>query len=79
MLSGKYVGILSSPLLEQSTVRLYEGPEQIQTLGHDDATPTRKITTTVAVIRNCMLRRNSTNTKTECIYLIVISIAVLHV
>jgi hypothetical protein len=26
-----------------------------------------------------MLRRNSTNTKTECIYLIVISIAVLHV
>ena len=79
MLSGKSVGILSSPLLEQSTVGQYERSKQLQTLGHDDATPTRKITTTVAVIGNCMLRRNSTNTKTECIYLIVISIAVLHV
>ena len=52
--------------------------QQLQTPGHDDATLTSKITTTVDVIRNCMLRRKSTNTKTECVYLIVISIAVLY-
>ena len=78
MLSGKSVGILCSCLPEQSTINPMKLSLQLQTLGHDDATPTSKITTTVDVIRNCMLRRKSTNTKTECIYLIVISIAVLH-
>ena len=72
MLSGKSVGILSSPLLEQSTVTPSEVSVQLQTLGHDDATPTSKITTTIAVIRNCIVRLQSTNTKKECIYLIVI-------
>ena len=79
MLSGISVGILFSRLRRHSTIN---PPNtllpQLQTLGHDDATPTSKITTTVDVIRNCMLRRKSTNTKTECIYLIVISIAALH-
>ena len=75
MSSGKSAGILFSLLLEQSSI----SAKQRQTLGHDDATPTSKITTTVAIIRNCMLRRKSINTKTECIYLIVISIAVLNV
>ena len=79
MLLGKSVGILSSLLLEQLTAGSPNWLKQRHTLGHDDATPTSKITPTIAVIRNCMLRRNSTNTKTECIYLIVISVAVLHV
>jgi hypothetical protein len=34
---------------------------QLQTLGHDDTTPTCKLTTTIAVLRNCILRRQSTN------------------
>ena len=68
MFLGKSVGILFSPLLEQSTT--YEPAVQLQTLGHDDATLTIKITATIAVIRNCILCRQSTNIK--CIYLIVI-------
>jgi hypothetical protein len=47
--SGKSVGILSSLLPEQST----SNPQR-QTLGHDDATPTSKITTVVVMI-NCIL------------------------
>jgi len=43
---------------------------QLQTLGHDDTTPTSKITATIDVIINFILRRQSTNTK--YIYLIVI-------
>jgi hypothetical protein len=65
---GKSVGILFSPLLEQSTT--YEPAVQLHTLGHDDATPTSRITATIAVIRNCILCRQSTNIK--YIYLIVI-------
>ena len=76
MLLGKSGGILSSPLLLQSTSTPTEWFEQLQTLGHDDATPISKITTTIAVIRNCMLRRQSTNTK--WIYLIMCNI-VIHV
>ena len=79
MLLGKSVGILPSPLTEHAARSPYILLVQLQKLGHDDATPTSKITTTVVAIRNCMLCRKSTNTKTECIYLIVISIAVLHV
>ena len=79
MLSGKSVGILPSPLMEQLTAYPYGSFLQLQTLWHDDATPTSKITTAVVVIRNCMVCRKSTNTKTECMYLIFISIAVLHV
>jgi hypothetical protein len=45
---GKSVGILFSPLLEQSTT--YEPAVQLHTLGHDDATPTSRITATIAVI-----------------------------
>jgi hypothetical protein len=67
---GKSVGILSSPLLEQLTSTTYEPPVQLHTLGHDDATPTSRITATIAVIRNCILCRQSTNIK--FIYLIVI-------
>jgi hypothetical protein len=78
VLSGKSVGILSSLLLEQATTSWPDWLKQRHTLGHDDCTPTSKITTVVVII-NCMLFRKSTNTKTECIYLIVISIAVLHV
>jgi hypothetical protein len=70
VLIGKSVGILSSPLLEQSTLTPFELLVQLQTLGHDDTTPTNKITATIAVIRNCILRSQSTNTK--YIYLIVI-------
>ena len=70
MLLGKSVGILSSPLLEQSTLTPSELSVQLQTLGQDDTTPTNKITTTIAVIRNCILRCQSTNIK--YIYLIVI-------
>ena len=69
MLFGKSVGIPFSPLLEQSTVTPSEVSVQLQTLGHDDATPTSKITANVAVIRNCILRRQSTNT--NCIYLTI--------
>ena len=74
--------MLSSPLLEQLTwtpfkVAPFELLVQLQTLGHDDATPTSRITATIAVIRNCILCHQSTNIK--YIYLIVISIAVLHV
>jgi len=76
VLSGKSVGILSSPLPEQSTVTPFEVSVQLQTLGHDDATPTSKMTTTIAVLRNCILRRQSTNTK--YIYLIMSNI-VMHV
>jgi hypothetical protein len=36
---------------------------QPQSLGHDDATPTSRITAIIAVIRHCILRRQSTNTK----------------
>ena len=63
MLLGKSVGILSSPLLEQLTLTLFEVLVQPQSLGHDDATPTSRITATIAVIRHCILRRQSTNTK----------------
>jgi hypothetical protein len=63
VLFGKSVGIPFSPLLEHSTVAPSEVSVQLQTLGHDDATPTSKITANVAVIRNCILRRQSTNTK----------------
>jgi len=76
VLSGKSVGILSSPLLAQSTVTPSEMSVQLQTLGHDDATPTSTITTTIDVLRNCILRRQSTNTK--FIYLIMSNI-VMHV
>ena len=76
MLLGKSVGILSSSLLLQSTLTPTEWFEQLQTLGHDDATATSKITANIAVIRNCMLRRQSTNTK--CMYLIMCNI-VMHV
>ena len=76
MLYGKSVGMPPSPLLEQSTVTPSEVSVQLQTLGHDDATPTSKIRANVAVIRNCILRRQSTNTK--CIYLIMSNI-VMHV
>ena len=69
MFLGKYVGILFSPLLEQLTSTTFEAPVQLHTLGHDDATPSR-ITATIAVIRNCILCRQSTNIK--YIYLIVI-------
>jgi uncharacterized membrane protein len=43
---------------------------QPQTAGHDDTTPTSKITATITIIRNCILHSQSTNTK--YIYLIVI-------
>ena len=69
MLFGKSVGIPFSRLLEQSTVTPSEVSVQLQTLGHDDATPTSKITANVAVIRNRILRRQSTNT--NCIYLTI--------
>ena len=70
MLFGKSVGIPSSPLPEQSTLTPSEVSVQLQTLGHDDATPTRKITENSVVIRNSILSRQSTNIR--CIYLIVI-------
>jgi hypothetical protein len=76
VLLGKSGGILYSPLLLQYRTTPSEVSVQLQTLGHDDATPTSKITATIAVIRNCMLRRQSTNTK--CIYLIMCNI-VIHV
>ena len=70
MLLGKPVGILCSPLLLQLTSTPTELTVQLQTPGHDDTTPTSEITATIAVIRNSILRRQSTNTK--CIFLIVI-------
>ena len=76
MLIGKYGGILFSLLLLQSTSTPTEVSVQLQTLGHDDVTPTSTITANAAVIRNCMLRRQSTNTK--CIFLIMCNI-VMHV
>ena len=63
MLVGKSVGMLTSPLLEQLTLTPFEVLKQPQTLGHDDATPTSRITATIIVIRHCILRRQSTNTK----------------
>ena len=63
MLFGKSVGIPSSSLPEQLTLTPSEVSVQLQTLGHDDVTPTSKITANVAVIRNCILLRQSTNTK----------------
>ena len=72
MLSGKSVGILCSPTLKQSTLTPSEVSVQKQPRGHDDTTPTSEITTAIAVIRNCMLRRKSTNTEKECIYLVII-------
>jgi hypothetical protein len=68
VLFGKSVGIPSSPLPEQSTVTPSEVSVQLQTLGQDDATPTSKITANVAVIRNCILRRQSTNTNVQYCY-----------
>ena len=65
MLLGKSVGIRSSPLLEQLTLTPFEVLVQPQTLGHDDATPTSRITATITVIRHCILCRESTNT--QCI------------
>jgi hypothetical protein len=65
VLLGNSIGILSSPLLEQSTLTLFELLVQLQTLGHDDATPTSRITATITVIRHCILCRESTNT--QCI------------
>ena len=59
VLLGKSVGILSSPLLEQLTLTPFELLVQLQTLGQDDTTPTNKITATIAVIRNCILCRQS--------------------
>jgi hypothetical protein len=44
--------------------------EQLQTLEHDDTTPTSKITATIVVIRNPIFRLRSTNIR--CIHLIVI-------
>ena len=76
MLLGKSGGILSSPLLLQSTLTPTEWLEQLQTVGHDDTTPTSKLTEHIAVIRNCMLRCQSTNKK--YIYLIMFNI-VMHV
>jgi hypothetical protein len=70
VLSGKSVGILSSPLPAQSTSSRFALSVQLQPLGQDDTTPTRKITATIVVIRNSILRRRSTNIR--CIYLIVI-------
>jgi hypothetical protein len=70
VLLGKSGGILSSLLLVQLTLTPSEVSIQLQTLGHDDATPTSRITATITVIRNCILHRQSTNTK--CLYLIVI-------
>jgi hypothetical protein len=46
-------------------------PVQLHTLGHDDATPTSRITATIAVIRNCILCRQSTNIKYICLIVIV--------
>ena len=63
MLLGNSIGIISSPLLEQSTLTLFELLVQLQTLGHDDAIPTSRITATIAVIRHCILHRQSTNTQ----------------
>ena len=65
MLLGNSVGILSSSLLEQSTLTLFELIVQLQALGHDDVIPTSRITANIAVIRHCILRRQSTNT--QCI------------
>jgi hypothetical protein len=62
VLLGKSVGILSSPVLEQVTLTPFEVLVQPQSLGHDDATPTSRITAIIAVIRHCILRRQSTNT-----------------
>jgi len=70
VLLGKSVGILSSLLLLQRTSTPTERPVQLHALGHDDTTPTSKITATIAVVRNSILRRQSTNAK--CIYIIVI-------
>jgi hypothetical protein len=69
---GKSGGKLYNPLLLQLTLTPTEWFEQLQTLGHDDVTPTSKITANITVIRNCMLRRQSTNAK--CIYLIMCNI-----
>ena len=76
MLFGKAVGIPPNPLPEQLTTAPRRVSVQLQTLGHDDATPTSKTTANVAVIKNCILRRQSTNTK--CIYLAMSNI-VMHV
>ena len=55
LFKGKYLGILSSPLLLQSTLP----PPQTQGLGHSDTTPTGKIKATIVVIRNSILRPQS--------------------
>jgi len=57
VLLGKSVGILFSPLLWQVTSTPTELSVQLQTLGHDDTTPTSKITAISTVIRNSILRR----------------------
>jgi hypothetical protein len=57
VLLGKIGGILSSSLLLQYTTSPPELSEQLQSLGHDDVTPTTNITATIAVIINCMLLR----------------------
>ncbi len=64
MSKEKFFGILSSLLFLQSTTL----PEQTQRLGHADTTPTSKITATIVVIRNSILRTQST--KMKRIYLI---------
>jgi len=70
VLLGKSVGILFSMPSKQLTKTPSGMSVQLQTLGQDDATPTSKLTATITVIRNFILRRQSTSTK--CIYLIVI-------
>ena len=72
MFLGKPGGKLYSPILLHSTVTPGVWFQHQQTLGHDDVTPTSKITATITVIGNCMLRRQSTNAK--CIYLIMCNI-----
>ena len=47
----------------QSTKSPSETVVQLQTLGHDAATPTNTTSPNIAVINNCILSRQSTNTK----------------
>jgi hypothetical protein len=51
--------------LLQSTATPREASVHLQTLGHDEATPTSKITANVVVIRNCILLFQSAKIKTN--------------
>ena len=65
MLFCKSDGILFSPFDLQSTWTPSELVVHLQTLGHDAATPTNKTRPNIAAINNCILSRQSTNTKAK--------------